>query len=136
MYSYYITYKNFIDEYPRFRYALISFDVLKLKIPRIRKWFESEECFNLTDDSKISDAYWRNNEVTLVKPNTIMDIDNSKRKFEIDDEDYIYEPPATEPTDTETQTDGIYILTKDCANDSDASSGLDSMKDMADNLPS
>ena len=59
--SYYKIYLVFIKEYPLFRYTSISYDVYRRIIPKIRKWFHSNECRSITDVDLfvITPDYWK-----------------------------------------------------------------------------
>ena len=129
MYSYYKTFKNFVDEYPRFKISSISFHVLKTRIKRLRTWFSSEQCLQLPSTDVCSKTYWKNDAIHLRNPTDAIDFDHQTFKHEDitgngeDDIDYKY------VTESATETDG-----DDGGNDSEHSS-LNDMNDMKTNLP-
>lgn len=107
MYSYYKNYKEFLDEYPKFKSTLISFDTLKIKIPRIRNWFKSQECLDLPNDSVLSNAFWKNPTVAPLKSAreaTEIVLQTNQIEALYDDAEYTTESEATGTTQTETQT--------------------------------
>ena len=112
MYYYYKTFKLFLDDYPRFKVSSISFDVLKTRTKRIRKWFSSEECVNLPTNDVCSNAYWKSYGFSLRNPTDAIDFDHNqtfkhegiKGEGEVD-EDYKYQ------SESAAETDGIYYLT-------------------------
>lgn len=97
MYSYYKNYKEFLDEYPRFKFTLISFYELKTRIPRIRKWFLSEECLALKNDNIKSTIFWKMDTSPLYKsPKFAMDTYQKLTKDNMD-----YNPNQTDDENSE-----------------------------------
>jgi hypothetical protein len=91
MYSYYITYWKFLEEYPRFKSTQISFDVLKSKIPRIIRWFGTDDCYLLDNENPASANFWKKT------PSSLKSFENAyenpkKRNFEEIEDDNSYNP--------------------------------------------
>ena len=59
MFRYYRSYEDFIKAFPRFKSSLISFNLLKSRIPKIINWFESDECKALSTDDVTSSSFWK-----------------------------------------------------------------------------
>ena len=48
-----------LSQYPRFRYSTISFNLLRDKIPKILRYFDSEECLDLPLTDICSRYFWQ-----------------------------------------------------------------------------
>jgi hypothetical protein len=58
-------FKNFIEEYPRFLDANISFTEIIKKMPSFKKWLKSKKARDLDVEDVCSEAYWKKNDLLL-----------------------------------------------------------------------